>query len=189
MVTVVREVPRENLAPLMVATAILRGHRTLLLTVAGLAVVCTGLAVLNADAVLAGMVATLALHVGTGLLGGFIVHESAHAAALRYVCPGVTRVVLRSSFLRFSLVPHGRMTGRQVALVAVVGPAVALAVGATLWWVPAVPGLAWWYLIHGLFLLPPFGDGRALLTGLRASERVLVLGSAATARPATEHPR
>ena len=102
-----------------------------------------------------------------GLVVPFALHESAHALVLKRIRT-VTHISIERTAWRTSVLPEGTMTARQTAMVALAGPSVCAAVGALLW----LPGLdrplAWWYLAHIVFLLPFFGDGRALWHSFRA---------------------
>lgn len=101
-----------------------------------------------------------------GLVAGFALHESAHVAALKRIRT-VTHIAIERTALRTSVIPEGTMTGRQSAAVALAGPSACFAVGAALWLSGLDRPLSWWYLAHIVFLLPVFGDGRALWQGLR----------------------
>ncbi|WP_146252255.1 hypothetical protein [Streptomyces carminius] len=103
-----------------------------------------------------------------GLVASFALHESAHVVALRRVRT-VTRIALERTAWRTSVVPEGTMTARQTAGVALAGPLSCVAVGALLWLPDLDRSLAWWYLAHAAFLLPLFGDGRALRHALRTA--------------------
>lgn len=95
-----------------------------------------------------------------GVVGSFLVHELAHVAALRLA--GVRHVEVEQVRWRISVLPVGALPSRGAdALVALAGPGTAAAVGASTWvWSPE---LAACYLVHLLFLLPVFGDGRRVL--------------------------
>ena len=101
-----------------------------------------------------------------GLAGGFAVHEVAHVAVLRR-CAGVSHLVVSSTWWRFSLEPRGSITAAQVVGVALAGPGAAAAVGLVLWAALPGAGLHGWFLVHLVFLLPVFGDGRSLVLGVR----------------------
>ena len=101
-----------------------------------------------------------------GLAASFALHESAHVLGLKHIGT-VTHLTIQRTAWRISVVPHGTMTPRQVVGVAIAGPMSSVAVGFLLWITDLEPVLAWWYLSHGIFLLPPFGDGRSLYSGLR----------------------
>jgi hypothetical protein len=101
-----------------------------------------------------------------GLVGSFALHESAHAVVLRRI-DTVTHLALDRRAWRFSIVPVGALSARQVVGVAVAGPLACVLVGAALWLSVLDRSMAWWYLMHGVFLLPFFGDGRSLLRGVR----------------------
>lgn len=118
-----------------------------------------------------------------GLTASFALHESAHAAVLKRVAT-VTAVTVERTWGRISLIPHGHMTGWQTAAVAAAGPAACAAVGAILALPDATRTLSWWYLGHCLFLLPVFGDGIALLKGMRAGPRRIATGNLALNPPA-----
>ncbi|WP_255771677.1 hypothetical protein [Pseudarthrobacter sulfonivorans] len=100
------------------------------------------------------------------LLGGFLIHEGAHALAGRRF-RGISSFVVSSSMFRFSIAPVGRLYGWQIAVMALAGPVAAAAAGLVLW--AAVPGLLlhWWFWPHLVFLAPLFGDGRSLVVGIR----------------------
>ncbi|MFJ5955440.1 hypothetical protein ACIQC5_05705 [Paenarthrobacter sp. NPDC092416] len=124
-------------------------------------VVCASLG----DPVLLHMGAWLLLH-SLCLMGGFLVHEVAHVLGMK-VFRGVTHVAVGFTAARFSVTPIGRLYGWQIAVIAVFGPGAACAVGALL--ACFAPGslLQYWFLLHSAFLLPVFGDGQALITGLK----------------------
>jgi hypothetical protein len=99
-----------------------------------------------------------------GLVGSFALHESAHVMVLKRI-DTVTHLAIDRTRWRISVVPLGTLTARQVVGVAIAGPLSCVVVGSALW--ISRPSLAWWYLAHGIFLLPFFGDGRSLIAGLR----------------------
>lgn len=103
-----------------------------------------------------------------GLVGSFAVHEAAHAAVLAR-SPGVTGITVERTGWRVSLIPEGTLTRARNAAVALSGPLTCGAIGAILYLTGLDRGLAWWYMLHLVFLLPLFGDGRALLLSLRPS--------------------
>ncbi|NJQ01889.1 hypothetical protein [Streptomyces zingiberis] len=105
-----------------------------------------------------------------GLMLSFALHESAHVVCLKRI-PTVTHITIARTAWRTSVIPEGTMTARQTAVVAVAGPFACALVGALLWLPGLDRALAWWYLAHLGFLLPCFGDGRALLHGLRVRSR------------------
>ncbi|SCK06219.1 hypothetical protein [Streptomyces sp. WMMB 322] len=102
-----------------------------------------------------------------GLVAAFALHESAHVVVLKRIGT-VTHIAVERTVLRTSVVPEGTMTARQAAAVALSGPSACFAVGAVLWLSGLDRSLSWWYLAHIVFLLPFFGDGRALRQSLRA---------------------
>ncbi|MFF6976731.1 hypothetical protein ACFZAV_03065 [Streptomyces sp. NPDC008343] len=104
-----------------------------------------------------------------GLVASFVLHESAHAIALKRL-QTITHIAVDRSAWRTSVVPIGTMTARQMAGVALVGPMSCAGVGALLWLSGLNRPLAWWHLAHVVFLLPFFGDGRALCTALRTAK-------------------
>lgn len=100
-----------------------------------------------------------------GLTVPFALHESAHVLALKRV-PTVTHIMIERVAWRISVVPSGTMTARQAASVALAGPGICVMAGTLLWISGLDRSLSWWYLAHALFLLPFFGDGRALRRSL-----------------------
>lgn len=107
-----------------------------------------------------------------GVVGSFIVHEMAHAVVL-HLAPGVEGFEVERTAWRFSVIPYGCLTARMDACVAAAGPLSAAGVGLVLLpvWAPG----AWCYLVHVVFLLPFFGDGRSVVRYLLGGEG-LVLG-------------
>ncbi|GGJ17510.1 hypothetical protein [Paenarthrobacter histidinolovorans] len=108
------------------------------------------------------------------LLLGFVIHEGSHVLGLK-LTPGITHVIFAGSWLRFSVVPMGSLVGWQAALIALGGPLAACVAGVPL--AAALPDQAfhWWFFLHSIFLLPPFGDGRSLVKGLLNWRRPLQL--------------
>ncbi|WP_229052236.1 hypothetical protein [Aeromicrobium sp. Leaf350] len=125
--------------------------------------------VTSGDPSLVRLAAELLLVAVVGLVGSFAVHESAHLLALRRV-PTVTAVRLERTAWRLSLHPEGRMTRRHVVLVALAGPGACLGAGLTLAAAAPESSLRWWFAAHAVFLVPPFGDGRAVLRAILARD-------------------
>ncbi|MFE4259579.1 hypothetical protein [Streptomyces sp. NPDC056883] len=96
-----------------------------------------------------------------GLAASFALHESAHVLVLKRIRT-VTHITIERTALRTSVIPHGAMTTRQTATVALAGPAACLAVGGLLRLSGLDEALSWWYLAHIVFLVPLFGDGKTL---------------------------
>ncbi|MCX4904271.1 hypothetical protein [Streptomyces sp. NBC_00878] len=105
-----------------------------------------------------------------GLVASFALHESAHVLVLKRIHT-VTHIAIERTAWRTSVVPEGTMAARQTAVVALAGPSACVAVGALLWLSGLDRSLAWWYFAHIVFLLPFFGDGRALWHSFRATWR------------------
>ncbi len=100
-----------------------------------------------------------------GLFVPFTLHECAHAFLIRRI-DTVSHISIERTTWRTSVVPEGSMSPRQAGVVALAGPSACVAVGCPLWLLDR--SLAWWYLAHIAFLLPVFGDGRAILFCLRS---------------------
>ncbi len=105
-----------------------------------------------------------------GLVASFALHESAHAIVLKRI-RSVTHIAIDRTAWRTSVIPEGTMTARQMAGVALVGPCSCVIVGSLLWLPDLDRPLAWWHLAHAVFLLPCFGDGRALRHSLRTARK------------------
>ncbi|GAA1747575.1 hypothetical protein [Aeromicrobium alkaliterrae] len=121
----------------------------------------------SGDPALARIAGMLLLWGVAGLTASFVLHEAAHLLGLRRI-PTVASVRLERTVWRLSLIPAGTLTSRQLVAVALAGPGSCVAVGLLL--ALAVPGL-WlhpWYLAHAVFVLPCFGDGRAILRAATA---------------------
>lgn len=126
--------------------------------------------VASGDPVPAQMFGRLTAVAVVGLVGSFALHELAHLAALRRIV-SVDDVTLERTGWRISLHPRGQMSPSQVAGVAVAGPAACILVGLGIWVLAPGSTLRWWYLAHAVALLPPLGDGRAVVTAARATVR------------------
>lgn len=126
---------------------------------------CTFLAALTTDTILFRAGLWLLVHV-LCLLCGFLVHEWSHVAGMK-LFPGVAHVVVSAGVLRFSVVPVGRLYGWQIAIVAVLGPGASCLVGTLIALLAPGSFLQHWFLLHAVFLLPFFGDGRSLILGAR----------------------
>jgi hypothetical protein len=157
--------PSSNFPIWLVAVAVARQVR-LLLMLAGalLAASCVWLA-RSGDAGSLTLAWDFTLLILVGLIGSFALHESAHVLLLKRV-PGVTHIALERTMWRFSVRPMGSLSPGELARVAVAGPVSCVAVGAILLVVSPSMSLGWFYLAHGVFLLPFFGDGRNLVTAL-----------------------
>lgn len=115
------------------------------------------------DAALAGFFGTFAFHAVAGLGGSYFLHEAAHLVLLsRY--PSVGKVEVSATWARFSVHPTGTITPLQAIGVGLSGPVACLIVGGVLWQLGSP--VAAWYLGHLVFLLPVFGDGKAILLSL-----------------------
>jgi len=101
-----------------------------------------------------------------GLVGSFALHESAHVLLLKRI-DAVSHLAIDRTAWRISIVPFGVLDARQIVGVALIGPVSCVAVGSALLILDLDPSLAWWYIAHGIFLLPFFGDGQNLIIGLR----------------------
>lgn len=119
----------------------------------------------------------LLAHDALGLWASFAVHELGHAVGLMNA-RGVSAVTVERNLLRLSITPHGSIRGRDAFVAAALGPACCIAIGLVLW--VTVPQLLLhvWYLGHAVFLLPVFGDGRAMVASARRWNERIVLGGA-----------
>jgi hypothetical protein len=115
------------------------------------------------DTVLVTLFSQITLHAIAGLGGSYFLHECAHIFLLANY-PSIKCVDVATSWTRFSLHPQGTLTPLQMTAVGAVGPLGCVAVGAVLWLTNS--SLAYWYLGHIIFLLPIFGDGRAIIFSL-----------------------
>ena len=113
---------------------------------------------------LGGMAAWLVVAAFGLLVAPFWCHEMGHLVAL-LLCRGVHSVDVQATAWRVSLQPCGELTRAQAALVALAGPGTSILVGAVLLLLGHhVTGAV--FLAHVVFLLPCFGDGRALRAAL-----------------------
>lgn len=119
----------------------------------------------SGDRVLLALALGFARTVALGLVGAFALHEVAHVVLLRRIAT-VRTIVLERTAWRFSVVPRGAISPPQAAAVAVAGPAASALVGVALRVTGVDLWLSWWFLAHAAFLLPVFGDGRALVIAL-----------------------
>ncbi|MEV8149173.1 hypothetical protein AB0O52_13675 [Arthrobacter sp. NPDC080073] len=139
---------------------------------------CTFLAAITADPILFQAGLWLLVH-ALFLLGGFLVHEWSHVAGMR-LFHGVSDIVVSAGVLRFSLIPVGRLCGWQIAVVATLGPSASCLVGALIALLAPGSFLQCWFLLHAVFLLPFFGDGRSLILGIRVWARPVSLRAPGT---------
>lgn len=138
-----------------------------LLIISILAITCLVLGIISNDTVLIHVVLLLLTHTLVGCLASYWVHEAAHAYVMR-LFKSIEDVYLTAGAFRLSLTPTGSLLGWQVAVIALAGPCAAAAVGGVLKLILDDSALYLWYLLHLLFLLPMFGDGKSLIIGLRA---------------------
>ncbi|WP_242882237.1 hypothetical protein [Actinomadura litoris] len=122
----------------------------------------------SGDSVPAEMAWSLFKAATLGVVGSYALHESAHVVVLKRI-PTVTHLRLDRALWRTSVRAEGTLTARQIVAVAMAGPLACVMVGGVLWVSALDRALAWWFLAHGLLLLPFFGDGRSIIRGLRAS--------------------
>lgn len=139
---------------------------------------CTLLAAVTTDPVLFQAGLWLLMH-ALFLLGSFLVHEWSHVVGMR-LFSGVSSVVITADSLRFSVVPVGRLYGWQIAIVAISGPGVSCVAGALIALLASESFLQCWFLLHAVFLLPFFGDGRSLIVGIREWSRPVGLRAPGT---------
>ena len=151
-----------------------------MLALAGLAAsAAAAWSLVSGDRVLLSLALAFTKTVVLGLVGAFALHEAAHVLLLRRI-PTVRQIVVERTAWRLSVIPLGTLSPRQSAQVALAGPSSCVLVGAALWLSRVDGWLAWWFLAHALFLLPAFGDGRALVgavwRGRRADGPATVVG-------------
>jgi hypothetical protein len=134
---------------------------------------CIVLATMTGDPVLFRVSLWLLMH-ALCLLSSFLVHEMFHVVGMR-LFRGVSHVLVSASVLRFSVVPVGSLYGWQIAIVAVLGPGSSCLLGAVLALLTPGSLLQYWFLLHAIFVLPFFGDGRCLVLGIREWARLVGL--------------
>lgn len=115
-------------------------------------------------------------HFYFGLVAGFLIHEIAHALLLSITMRELKDIRTESSFARFSIIASGRSTGRGIFVTAMGGPVAAAAFGFFMNVVSPNFDLFAWYFLHLFFLLPLFGDGRAIIFGIRHWRFVVDIG-------------
>lgn len=106
-------------------------------------------------------------HLFCGIALGCLIHEMAHVVFICLTMNELIRIELEFNLFRFSVRGIGGSTGRGIFATALSGPIAAVAFGVILSIVFPNSGLLGWYALHLLFLLPFFGDGRALVIGVR----------------------
>jgi hypothetical protein len=159
--------PRHDLAIRTVVLAVAAQVWPLLVALGLLQAVALAWFARSGDSVPAQLAWVLFKTATLGLVGSFALHELGHVAVLKRI-RSVTHIMIDKTSWRMSLLPRGAMTARQVVGVAIAGPVACLVVGAILWTSGLDRPLAWWYVGHGIFLLPTFGDGRSLRQSLSA---------------------
>lgn len=116
-------------------------------------------------------------HLYCGLITGFLVHEITHALLISITMRDLKQLQIESTFMRFSIQAVGSSTGRGVFLTALSGPMAVVTFGVFIYFVFPNSGLLGWYVVHLFFLFPFFGDGRAIIFGLRHWRSVVHLPS------------
>lgn len=122
------------------------------------------LSLVTSDPVLTLWSILLLAHAILGAWLSFIVHECGHIMSLAGIRN--LRVSVEVNLLRVSVIPHGEMTGWEIVRGALAGPLSCMSIGVLLLLIVPDLQLHWWYLLHGAFLLPLFGDGRSLIKGV-----------------------
>ena len=102
--------------------------------------------------------------------GSFLLHELAHALVICHI-PAVKGVVVEQNMLRVSLRPQGALALREAVIISISGPGIPVLIGLLLiiFKVPII--LCGIFISHLIFLLPCFGDGKALVMACRQSYR------------------
>lgn len=121
--------------------------------------------IMSQPAVVAALL-TLCMHYIVGLCGSFALHELGHALVL-IRADGVTGVTLERTAWRISVRASGAIRGRAAFVAALAGPGGCAATGGILLLACPHALLHVWFFAHAVFLLPVFGDGRALISGAR----------------------
>ncbi|MDO4666021.1 MAG: hypothetical protein Q4A71_07490 [Actinomycetaceae bacterium] len=84
-------------------------------------------------------------------------------------------IYIESSFVRFSIRVVGSSTGRGIFFTAIGAPVTVAAFGMIMnIWFPNFDLLGW-YIFHLIYLLPFFGDGKAMIFGIRHWSSVIYL--------------
>lgn len=152
------------------AAVFLRLVRTITIAMSPLIVVSAGFWLLAAATRYTAWLVDLAGQVTAFLVGGvlcsYLIHETAHLAALAF-CRGLRRIDVQCTSWRISLAPQGDLDPRAALLVAVAGPGICLLIGTLLLIGSSASLIAWCYLAHVIFLIPFFGDGRTIVVTIR----------------------
>lgn len=112
-------------------------------------------------------VAALAAHYVFGLCCSFALHELGHLLVLSRA-DDVTAITVERTLWRLSVSAHGRIRARDAVLSAIAGPGSCVVAGIALLLLMPQAHLHPWFLAHAVFLLPVFGDGRAVMAVVRA---------------------
>lgn len=132
-----------------------------------LVVATAALALVTEQTGISDAVGALTVQYVLGLCCSFALHELGHLFALTRA-EGVTAITVERTLWRLSVSAHGRLRGRDTLLAALAGPGACVAAGSVFLLVAPHSQLHLWYFAHAVFLVPVFGDGRAVLSVLRS---------------------
>jgi len=102
------------------------------------------------------------------LLVSFMLHEYFHTLSFK-IFNKKGPVCFESNFLRISIIPLFSLSNFQIMIMAILGPTLCFVIGLVLY-VSATSQLmlfiSYIFLLHILFLIPPFGDGKMIMKAL-----------------------
>lgn len=118
-----------------------------------------------------GLIPVSLFHFWYILLAGFFlsigIHEYAHLFFMKRF--GIHTVTLHSGLLKFQIITTENLTGKKLFLTALSGPLFCSLIGMILFFLAPSTDQSWItivgviYLLHGINLLPIFGDGKMIL--------------------------
>lgn len=99
------------------------------------------------------------------LLISFMLHEYFHIVSFKLLKKkGVVRI--ESTLLRISIIPLFHLSNYQIVVMAIMGPLICFSIGLILFWTASsqlMIYVSYIFLIHIIFLIPPFGDGMMII--------------------------
>lgn len=106
------------------------------------------------------------------LLISFMLHEYFHILSFKILKKkGAVRI--ESTLLRISIIPLFHLSNYQIVMMAMMGPLICFTIGLILFMTASsqlMMYVSYIFLLHIIFLLPPFGDGMMIIKAYLSSQ-------------------
>lgn len=115
-------------------------------------------------------VAELAIYyavLSIGLVISYLLHEYSHIIVFKIINK-TGEMTIEKNWHRISIVPSYKVSGKNLIFVAISGPLICGFIGFLLLFSPylIIQIVGGFFLVHLLFVLPPFGDGMMMIKGI-----------------------